>query len=91
MARTTYGALPMTTRREIPVRTGSQMASKYIYGHNPRKEHLSSMEGVPGRKRGGLSSKTAPHKTDIGMFDSKHGTPETFGGGFGRTGLTGES
>lgn len=92
MARTSFGALPMTTRREVPTRTGSNMQSKYIFGHNPRQAHLSSMEGVtkPGRKAGGLSSTTAPHKTDVSMFESKHGYPET-AGGFGQTGLTGES
>jgi hypothetical protein len=91
MARTSYGAESMTVRRSVPKFTGSQMASKYILGHNPRKGHFSSMEGVPARKRGGLTATTAPHKTDIGMFDSKHGTPEPFTGGFGQTGLTGES
>ena len=96
MARTSYGALPMTTRREIPTRVGSNMPDKYIYGHNPRKSHLSTMEGVPGRIKGGLSSSTAPHKTDMQHFDSKNGfqsesaTTQT-PGNFGRTGMTGES
>jgi hypothetical protein len=72
-----------------PSRVGSNMQSKYVFGHNPRESHLSSMEGVtpPGRKKSGMTSDSAPQKTDMEHFDSKHG----FAGGFGRTGLTGES
>ena len=85
-------ALSKTTTSEIPKFAGSQMQTKYVFGHNPRKQaytHEVGVRGVPSfgvrRKpiKGALDSATAPHKTDMEHFDSKFG--------FGNTGLTGES
>jgi hypothetical protein len=85
MAGLTPSATPMTTRKEVPKFTGSQTMTHYVFGHNPRKAHYTSMIGTSGRKRGGLHSADAPHKTDMHLFDSKFGA-----GGFGGTGGTDE-
>lgn len=76
-------------RSEIPKMSGSPMMSQYVFGHNPREQQYSHMEGTHIRKpkKGGLSHTSAPLKTELDHFDSKHGFP----GSFGRTGLTGES
>jgi len=83
---------PTMTRRETPVRTGSQMDTSYIMGHNPRRTNLTSEEGVHGvpvfgvkrsnRRSMGMTSGTAPQKHEMEHFGT---------GGFGDTGLTGES
>jgi hypothetical protein len=95
MAKVSFD-VPKSIRREIPVRTGSQMESHYIFGHNPRKQAYTSEEGVRGipefgvkrrPTKAGLHSSTAPLKTELQHFDSKHG----FAGGFGGTGMTEES
>jgi len=93
-------SLPKTVRREIPTRAGSQQASEYILGHNPRKQAYTSEEGVRGIPAFGVKKRpapkagaglrlgsSAPHKTEMDAFTSKHGFP----GSFGNTGLTGES
>jgi hypothetical protein len=83
--------MPKAISREVPKLSGSSMMGKYVFGHNPRQQRYSSMEGthtvVRAPKPGGLQSHTAPLKTEMEHFDSKHGFP----GSFGRTGMTGES
>jgi len=81
--------VPKTLQREIPVKVGSQMASSYVFGHNPRKQAYSGFhEPAFGVKQKPLRlGSSAPHKTELDAFESKHG----FVGGFGRTGMTGES
>ena len=78
---------------ELPKYSGSESHTKYVMGFNPKKQRAFSHElGVKGfapRKpaKMGLHSLTAPHKTETQHFDTKFGFP----GGFGDTGLTGES
>ena len=51
----------------------------------PAPKRIPSFGGRTAGKIPAMTSTTAPHKTDLNAFDSKHGF------GFGRTGLTGES
>lgn len=63
-----------------PKKVGGSLTG-HVWSRNARKGNYSHMEGVRAPKAGGLSSKTAPMKHEIGFFNA----------GFGRTGMDGEN
>lgn len=84
--------LSRITREEIPKLAGRASTTGHVMGQSPRKNKLTMMPGTNPKlfggthtlrtpKAGGLTQQTAPHKHE-GDF---------FSGGFGQTGLTGES
>ena len=73
---------------EIPHRAGLVSSTKYVLGFNPRRHRTQAMAGTnpkkppgepPGdvdavrRRSGGLSSKSAPYKHQMGMFGGNIG------------------
>lgn len=52
----------------------------------PMRQH--GLADLRSSTKGGLTSMSAPLKTEMQHFDSKHGFPQ---GSFGETGLTGET
>lgn len=82
-ARWAVGTKRLMPRRLVVTGEGEVRQPSLVGRALPVRQHT----GMPKiRVPGGLEPHTAPHKTDMHLFDSKHGFPSTFG-----TGMTGES
>lgn len=64
------------SQSQIPQRAGQRTSLDHVLGENPRRAKMTELAGTNPTKAfkrvgGGMTPETAPHKHDIGAFDSK--------------------